>query len=103
LLALVPLFLVWFGGEPVGIYLYIVFAIAMLMVAYTVNAIQNVHPMYGQFAQTLGASPGQLFLSVYLPAVVPELFGGIRVALGITWGVTPAAEYLAAQASCGSW
>jgi ABC-type nitrate/sulfonate/bicarbonate transport system permease component len=85
-LALISLFLVWFGGAPIGIYLYIIFSIAMMMVVATVNAIQNVHPIYIQFAQTLGASRGKVFRTVVLPAIMPELFGGIRVAVGIAWG-----------------
>jgi len=100
-LALIPLFLVWFGGAPIGIYLYIIFSIAMMMVVSTVNAIQNVHPIYIQFAQTLGASRGQVFRTVTLPAIIPELCGGIRVAVGIAWGVTLGGEYLAAQDGLG--
>jgi len=101
LLALIPLFLVWFGGAEIGIYLYIIFGLAMFMLVYTANAVQNVQPIYIEFAKTLGASKGQVFRTVILPAIVPELAGGTRVCLGIAWGITLAGEYLAAQDGLG--
>lgn len=101
LLALVPLFILWFGGKEAGNILYIVFGISVMVVVNTLNAIRNIPPHYPLFAETLGATRGQVFKTVIFPAIIPELIGGIKVALGMAWAITLGAEMLAAQQGLG--
>jgi ABC-type nitrate/sulfonate/bicarbonate transport system permease component len=101
ILALIPLFLVWFGGSEVGNIVYIAFAVFAMVVINTIEAIRNVSPVYIQYARTLGASRYQAFRTVILPAMLPELIGGIRVVLGFSWAIVLAAEYLASQSGLG--
>jgi ABC-type nitrate/sulfonate/bicarbonate transport system permease component len=101
ILALIPLFLVWFGGSETGNIVYIAFAVFSMVVVNTIEAIRNVPPVYFQYARTLGASRFQAYRTVILPAIVPELIGGIRVVLGFSWAILLAAEYLASQAGLG--
>jgi len=101
LLAFMPLFILWFGGSETSRIFYILFGAAIVMIAYTNNAIENVHPMYVQFARTLGASRTRVYQTVVLPAIVPELVAGIRVAIGLGWALTLGAEFMTAQAGLG--
>jgi ABC-type nitrate/sulfonate/bicarbonate transport system permease component len=101
ILALIPLFLVWFGGSETGNIIYIGFAVFAMVVINTIEAIRNVPPVYFQYARTLGASRFQAYRTVILPAMVPELIGGIRVVLGLSWAIVLAAEYLASQSGLG--
>jgi ABC-type nitrate/sulfonate/bicarbonate transport system permease component len=101
ILALIPLFLVWFGGSETGNIVYIAFAVSSMIVVNTIEAIRNVPPVYFQYARTLGASRWQAYRTVILPAIVPELIGGIRVVLGFSWAILLAAEYLASQSGLG--
>ena len=101
ILALIPLFLVWFGGSETGNIVYIAFAVFAMMVINTIEAIRNVPPIYFQYARTLGASRSRAFRTVILPAMLPELIGGIRVVLGLSWAIVLAAEYLASQSGLG--
>jgi len=101
ILALIPLFLVWFGGSETGNIVYIAFAVFSMVVVNTIEAVRNVPPVYFQYARTLGASRFQAYRTVILPAIVPELIGGIRVVLGFSWAILLAAEYLASQAGLG--
>jgi ABC-type nitrate/sulfonate/bicarbonate transport system permease component len=101
ILALIPLFLVWFGGSETGNIVYIGFAVFAMVVINTIEAIRNVRPVYFQYARTLGASRFQAYRTVILPAMVPELIGGIRVVLGLSWAIVLAAEYLASQSGLG--
>ncbi len=100
-LALLPLFMLWFGGREVGTWVYISWAIFIMMVVYTVEAIRNVSPAVQDYARTLGASRMQVYRTVVLPAIVPSLIGGIRVCLGISWAIALAAEFLGAQVGLG--
>jgi ABC-type nitrate/sulfonate/bicarbonate transport system permease component len=101
LLSLITLFLLWFGGREIGIYLYIIYAIFVMIVTNTIEAVKNVPRAYNEFALTLGASKSQVFSMVVLPAIVPELAGGIRVAMGLSWAIVLASEYLAADQGLG--
>lgn len=101
LLALVPLFLVWFGDAEQGKILFIAFAVFSMLLVNTIEAVRNVPPIYQHYALTQGASRGQVFRTVVLPAIVPELVGGIRVSLGLAWAITLAAEYISAQTGLG--
>lgn len=101
LLALIPLFLVWFGGSYTGNVLYVAFAISVMIVINTIEAVRNVHPIHMEFARTMGASENVIYMTVVLPSILPELMGGIRVAVGLSWAFVLGAEYLASQSGLG--
>lgn len=101
ILALIPLFLAWFGGREIGNITYIAFAVFSMLVINTIEAVRNVPAIYMDYAATMGASRLQAFRTVILPAIVPELAGGLRVVLGLSWAITLAAEYLFAQSGLG--
>jgi len=101
LLTLIPLFMYWFGISEIGRFLYIVYGVAVVLVINTINAIDNVPPVYKQFSLTMGASRGQVFRTVVLPAIVPGLAGGLKFTLALSWALTLAAEYLNALSGLG--
>ena len=100
-LAAAPFFLMWFGPTPTMQLGMLVFYCFLMLVINTISAIRNVPPVYSQFAQTQGASRGQVFRTVVLPAIVPELVGGIRVAIGVSWGIEIVVEMLGAPRGMG--
>lgn len=100
-LAAAPFFLMWFGPTPGAQLGMLVFYCFLLLVVNTTSAIRNVSPVYIQFAMTQGATRGQVFRSVVLPAIVPELVGGIRVAIGVSWGIEIVTEMLGAPRGMG--
>jgi ABC-type nitrate/sulfonate/bicarbonate transport system permease component len=100
-LAAIPFFLMWFGPAPLTQFLLLVFYSFLRVVINTVEAIRNVPPVLRQHAEALGASPGQVYRTVVLPAVVPELVGGVRVALAASWGLQIVAELLGSPAGIG--
>ena len=61
----------------------------------------NVNPVLPTFAATLGASRNRIFLTVVLPALVPAIVGGLRVAVGIAWGVQIVAELMGGKLGMG--
>lgn len=101
ILALIPLFLTWFGGREIGAVIFIGFAVFAMLLVNTLEAIRNVDPLMQQFAGTLGASKFHVYRTVVIPSIVPELIGGMRVVLGLAWAILLAAEYLAAQSGLG--
>lgn len=101
LFALLPLFLSWFGGTQTGAISFVAFAVFSMLFVNTLEAVRNVSPLVRVYARTLGASPLRVYRTVVLPAIVPELIGGLRVVLGLAWAILLAAEFLAAQSGIG--
>lgn len=100
-LAAIPFFLMWFGPAALTQFLVLVFYSFLRVVINTVEAIRNVPPVLSQYARTLGATPGQVYRTVILPAIVPELVGAMRIALAATWGLEIVAELLGSPAGVG--
>src|SRR5271168_296658 len=78
LFALIPLFLFWFGGKEMGIYLYITFAVSVIIATNTYEAVCNVPGDFANQARLLGATRPQIFRTVYLQAIGPEMLGSLR-------------------------
>jgi len=100
-LAYLPFFVVWFGIGDLSIIGLIVLTSALIIVVNTYEAVRNVEQVYTEFAQSLGASHNIIYRSVVIPSILPELTGGIRVALGLGWGLAVVAELLGAQVGVG--
>src|SRR5208283_3619247 len=79
------------------IFLASVFPIAVSAMA----AVRNVQPVYLRAAQNFGLSGFQLFRQVILPATLPQIVTGLRIALGIAWLVVVAAEMIAVNSGLG--
>lgn len=101
LLAMVPLFGLWFRDKDVGAIVFIAVAVFVLLFVITINAIGNIPGYYAQFARSLGASPVRVYVKVVFPAVLPELRGGILLSLGFSWNAVLAAEFLGQQHGLG--
>ena len=101
LLAMIPLFALWFGNSELGVLTFIAFAVGILLFAITINAIGNVPSHYAQYAQSLGASPLRTYARVVFPAAVPQLRGGLLLAVAFAWSAALAAEFLGQQVGLG--
>lgn len=99
-IAWIPIALVWLGIDD-SARVFIVFIAAV--VPWTVNsmdAVRSVDPLLLRAARNLGAGRRTL-TSVVLPAGLPTLLAGARIALGNAWTALIAAELLAATSGLG--
>lgn len=100
-LVAIPFLLMWFGvSNVVGIGLVAIYCFFCIIIN-TLNAVRNIPLIYYQHAQTLGATKAQIFRKIILPAITPELIGGIRVALALSWGLAVVAELMGATFGIG--
>ncbi|GAB7532894.1 ABC transporter permease [Pseudomonas sp. 3A(2025)] len=84
-LALVPLFILWFGiGEFTKVAL-IVTGTTFPVYLNLFSGIRNIDPKLIEAANTLGLSRRELIWHVILPGALPSFFVGLRYALGISW------------------
>jgi NitT/TauT family transport system permease protein len=100
-IAWIPVAIVFFGvGNLAPIFL--VFLASLFPIAMTAqDGIGGVPPMYRRAAHNFGLSPLALFFRVLLPASLPQILSGLRIALGIAWLVVVAAEMIAVDSGLG--
>ncbi len=85
-LALLPLFIIWFGIGELSKTIVIIAALFPMISISAMQAVRVVSVRKIQAAQSLGASRNMIFWRVLLPASLPGIFTGVRVSVGI--GVT---------------
>ena len=91
-LAYIGLLIVWFGiGDTSKIWLLFLAAFPPITMA-TISGVRGVREDQVNAVLTLGASRRQALTSVVLPATLPEILTGIRVATGFAWTTVVAAE-----------
>lgn len=101
-LAVLPLFILWFGiGDPASVRLLIFASIWIMIISARAGA-RTVKLSKVRAAYSLGASKSQVLRRVILPNALPELFTGVRVALGVSWGTLVAAELVGTETGLGS-
>ena len=100
-LALLPVFLLLLGIGEVSKVAIVIYACAWPLLLNTINGVRQVDPLLVKSARTMGVTPAQLFLKVILPASVPTIFVGIRLATASAMLVLIAAEMVGAKAGLG--
>lgn len=100
-LALVPLLLLWLGvGEESKVVLIAIGAFFPLFTT-VAGALRHVDPHFVEMGRSFGLRGWELFRSVQLPATVPSLISGLRLALAQSWLFLVAAELLGASMGLG--
>lgn len=100
-IAWMPLTVIWFGVSNAAPIFLIFLATLFPIVVTSMNAVRNLPPVYTQAARNFGLSGPRLLLRVVLPAVLPRLIVGLRIAFGIAWLVLVAAEMIAVDSGLG--
>ena len=100
-LAFIPLVIIWSGiGERSKMLLLFLAALWIMAIAARAGVasvkLSKIHAAY-----TLGVNRRQLLSRVILPNALPEIFTGMRVAMGVCWGTVVAAELVAAESGVG--
>jgi NitT/TauT family transport system permease protein len=100
-LALLPVFILLLGiGEASKIAL-VVYSCSFPILLNTISGVRNVDPLLIKSARTMGLSSLQLFHKVILPAALPAVFVGVRLAGAYSLLVLVAAEMIGAKAGLG--
>lgn len=100
-LAYYTLLVIWLGIEnPSKIALLYLAAFAPLFIA-VVAGVQRISLDRINGARSLGASGWQLFFYVIFPSCLPEIFTGLRTAIGVAYSTLVAAEMVAAVSGIG--
>lgn len=101
-IALVTLFIVWFGVGETSKVLLIAYATGFIVVINTASGVGALPKDKLDAARCLGANPTQVFLHIVVPASLPAIYVGMRLALASSFLVIVAAEMLAADSGLGA-
>jgi ABC-type nitrate/sulfonate/bicarbonate transport system permease component len=83
--ALVPLAILWLGiGNAASISLVAFVAVWPVLIN-TIVGIESVPRVLREVALTMGATTRQLIVTVLLPAALPSIVLGMRLAMGLAW------------------
>ena len=100
-LALFPLAILWFGiGDGSKIFV-IALAASFPVILNTVAGARSIDPNLIRASRSLGATEFEILKGVVLPATLPFIFTGVRLAWGISLIVIIAAEMIGATVGMG--
>lgn len=101
LLVMAPFFLVWFGVGRMSSVLLVTLYTSVILIIFSQRAVLNLDPVFEENAMTLGARPGRILRDILIPATIPEMLGGLRIALAGAWGLQTVAELLGSSIGIG--
>jgi NitT/TauT family transport system permease protein len=100
-LALLPVFVLILGIGETSKIAIVLYACTWPILLNTISAVRNVDPTLLRLARSMNLPPVRLFQKVILPASVPTIFTGIRLAGAVAIVVVVAAEMVGAKAGLG--
>ena len=101
-LSLLPLALVWFGIDEASKIFLIGYGCFWVMLSNVVAAVRLVDPVLMRAAYTMDTPPYRVFSHVILPAALPRLVAGARIALGVGFTVIVGAEMIGTTTGLGA-
>jgi ABC-type nitrate/sulfonate/bicarbonate transport system permease component len=96
-----PFLLIWFGVGRASAVSLVTFYVATILYLFAQRAARNLDPIYEHYALTLGARRARTLTDILIPASVPEMLGGFRIALAGAWGLEAVSELLGSQSGMG--
>jgi taurine transport system permease protein len=100
-LAYLPLIVIWFGIEETAKIVLIYLACFAPLAMAARAGVRSVTIEQINAAYSMGASKWQVIVHVVIPAALPEILTGMRIAIGFGWTTLVAAEMVAATAGLG--
>ena len=92
--AWVPLAILWFGLTEKAVIFTIVLGAVGIVVVSTDNGIKEVPPIIVRAARTMGARGVKYFRFVAVPAAIPKIVDGLRLAWAFGWRALMAGELI---------
>lgn len=99
--SLIPLFILWFGIGTMTNVLAVMLSTLLPVLVYTYHGVEGVPRVLLWSGRAMGTSGAGLLFRIQLPAALPAILIGIRVALGFSFVVAIASEMIASNYGIG--
>jgi len=100
-LALIPLFIVWFGIDSLSKVMMVFMICFFVVLVNTISAIESVDRDLVLVARLLGAKKKDIQRKVIIPSSIPWLFAATRISIGNAVGGAVVAEMVAGNGGLG--
>lgn len=100
-IAFVTLAVIWFGLGETSKIILIVYTTVFMVAINTMIGVLGIDPDKRFAALCLGASEAQVFVHVTIPAVIPNIITGMKIAMGNSFMTVVSAEMVAAKTGVG--
>ena len=100
-IAFLPVFMLLFGLGNTSKIMLIIFIIVFQIMLSVRDGVAQIDPVYFQVMDSFCASPYQQYRYLIVPAVLPQLFSGLRISIGISLASLFFAENYATQFGIG--
>lgn len=101
LITIAPLFVIWFGFEPLGKIVMVAMFSTFPIAVQTYRGLAAVPQFYSDVALTCGATQSWTLFHVKLRVAAHHIFGGLRIAAAYVFATAATAEYLGARNGLG--
>jgi NitT/TauT family transport system permease protein len=91
----------WFGIGEISKVFIIVYTTTFIVLINTMVGVSHMAPNKLRAAACLGATPSKVFFHVTLPATIPFILTGMRLAMGNSFATVVSAEMIAADTGLG--
>jgi ABC-type nitrate/sulfonate/bicarbonate transport system permease component len=100
-LAVLPMFILWFGIGELSKLVFIAFAAFYIIMTTVTLSAANIDVVLVRAARTLGINGWLFYKEIVFPAISPDLFVGVRLGLSAGFVVIVASEFIAADVGLG--
>lgn len=100
-LAVLPMFILWFGIGELSKLVFIAFAAFYIIMTTVMLSAANIDVVLIRAARTLGINGWRFYSTIVFPAISPDLFVGVRLGLSAGFVVIVASEFIAADVGLG--
>jgi ABC-type nitrate/sulfonate/bicarbonate transport system permease component len=102
-IAVLPLFVIWFGFREVGRLLIVVLTTTGFYIAPLHEAFRVIPRQWAMLRRQLNLSAASYYAAVVIPGTLAVLAGALRVTLALAFTMAIASEYIGAQVGIGKF
>lgn len=96
-----PLAIIWFGLNDFSILFIVTIGATWTMTISATSGFKNVPMLYQRVAKTFGSKGFHFLRTVIIPASIPQIISGLRIAWAFSWRALMAGELLGAGGGLG--
>ncbi len=100
-IAILPLLILWLGIGEAPKVAVIVLGVFFPMAINVYTGVKNVDPLLIKAAVSLGSNRARIIVKIIFPSILPMIFAGMKLGMGIALLLVVAAEMVAADAGIG--
>lgn len=102
-LAIVPVAMLFAGVGSAAKVMVVFYSVSFPIVLSTIDAVRSAHPMLSNVARSLRMSRREIMLEIDLPAALPQVIVGIRIAVALALLISVSAEMLLSTDGIGNF